>query len=97
VPTNTRPLDLEGSDRQDEEALDRLLREVLGSRLPSKLTQVVKEGHPVGVLLAQAVDAALLVVGARGRGGFAGLRAESVSEQCVRHAPCSVVVVRPRD
>jgi hypothetical protein len=29
------------------------MREILGSRLPSKLTQVVKEGHPVGVLLAQ--------------------------------------------
>ena len=38
------PFDLEGSDRQDEEALDRLLRQVLGSRLPSKLTQVIKEG-----------------------------------------------------
>jgi nucleotide-binding universal stress UspA family protein len=48
------------------------------------------------VLLSRSVDADLLVLGARGHGGFSGLLAGSVSEQCVRHAACSVVVVRTK-
>jgi len=55
------------------------------------------DGHPVGVLIGRTTDADLLVVGVRGEGGFTGLLTGSVSEQCVRHAACSVVVVRPRE
>lgn len=53
-------------------------------------------GAPAARLLASATDADLLVVGQRGLGGFAGLLLGSVSDQCVRHAPCPVTVVRPR-
>jgi nucleotide-binding universal stress UspA family protein len=41
-----------------------------------------------------AVDATLLVVGARGRAAFAGMLLGSVAEYCVRNGPCPVVVVR---
>ena len=48
---------------------------------------------PAPALLESAKGADLLVVGARGRGSFRWLLLGSVSQQCVHHAPCPVVVV----
>lgn len=53
-------------------------------------------GQPAEVLIDVAAKARMLVVGSRGRGGFRSLLLGSVSEQCVRHALCPVLVVRPR-
>jgi nucleotide-binding universal stress UspA family protein len=53
------------------------------------------EGGSTQVLLEQSGDADLLVVGARGHGGFIGLVLGSVSDQCARHAHIPVVVVPP--
>ena len=52
------------------------------------------EGQPAEVLLHEARDASLIVVGNRGRGGFASLLLGSVSQQVVHHAPCPVLVIR---
>jgi nucleotide-binding universal stress UspA family protein len=49
---------------------------------------------PAKGLMETAKGADLLVVGARGRGGFAGLVLGSTSDQLVHHAPCPVTVVR---
>ena len=49
---------------------------------------------PAPAILHAARDADLVVVGARGHGGFAGLLLGSVSQQVVGHAPCPVVVIR---
>jgi nucleotide-binding universal stress UspA family protein len=49
--------------------------------------------RPARALLDVADGADLLVVGSRGHGTFAGSLLGSVSQQCVHHAPCPVVVV----
>jgi nucleotide-binding universal stress UspA family protein len=53
-------------------------------------------GQAAEVLLEAADSASLLVVGNRGRGGFASLLLGSVSLQLVYHASCPVLVVRDR-
>jgi len=56
-------------------------------------TRIV-DGSPGGVLVAASSEAAVLVVGHRGMGGFTSLLAGSVGIQATGHADCPVVVVR---
>ncbi|MGI5240130.1 universal stress protein [Dactylosporangium sp. CA-139066] len=53
-------------------------------------------GHPAEVLLKAGDDAALLVLGTRGRHAATGAVLGSVSQQVAVHARCPVVVVRGR-
>lgn len=53
----------------------------------------VVQGHAAEVLIKAATGARLLVVGSHGHGTFAGLMLGSVSQHCVQHAPCPVVVI----
>ncbi|MDZ7731953.1 MAG: universal stress protein [Acidimicrobiia bacterium] len=57
----------------------------------------VVEGPTVPELLRAAADADLLVLGARGVGGFVGLLVGSVSQHCAAHAPGPVVIVHAPD
>jgi nucleotide-binding universal stress UspA family protein len=57
----------------------------------------VVQGHAAQVLLGASAGAGLLVVGSRGHGGFAEALLGSVSQHCVQHASCPVVVVRGPD
>ena len=60
-----------------------------------EVSGAIGTGSPQRGLLAVAEKAAMIVVGARGIGGFAGLLMGSVSGQLAEHAACPVAVVRP--
>ena len=60
-----------------------------------RVTSELVEGSPAAVLLDASRDAALLVLGSRGLGGFRGLLVGSVGQECAQHAACPVVVHRP--
>jgi nucleotide-binding universal stress UspA family protein len=74
--------------------LTRTVEEAVGPRPEAQVRTEARYGTPAGVLLHAAQGAALLVVGSRGLGGFAGLLLGSVAQHCVQHAPCPVLVVR---
>jgi nucleotide-binding universal stress UspA family protein len=54
----------------------------------------VKEGNAAKLLIDLSEEADVVVVGSRGRGGFAGLLLGSVSQNVAAHAKCTVVVAR---
>lgn len=59
-----------------------------------KIDAEVVSGPPARALAALAQDAALIVLGSRGAGGFAAMILGSVSRYIATHVPCPVVVVR---
>lgn len=80
------------------DAAERTLSEsVAGLREKYPDVQVDLQAVPLPGLRAIAdasVNASLVVVGSRGRGGFLGLLLGSVSSSVLQHAKCSVAVVR---
>jgi nucleotide-binding universal stress UspA family protein len=58
-----------------------------------ELRESIVHDAPAPALLHASQDADLLVVGSRGQGAFVGMLLGSVSQHCVTHATCPVVVV----
>lgn len=84
-----------GLEGRARDLLTTTVREALGE--DAKVGERVERGHPSEALVAASKDAGLLVVGSRGRGAFAGMLMGSVSQHCVVHAQCPVVVIPHED
>ena len=83
-------------DERRAEATETLTRVVAHLGLDGADTRVL-DGSPGHAIcdLADEVDAAVVVIGSRGRGGLKRAVLGSVSDHVVRHAPCPVVVTTP--
>ncbi len=76
------------------QVIDKAVAEVADLAPGVEIRTVIVEGNPARALLDAAKDADLLVVGSRGHGGFTEALLGSVSQHCVHHADCPVVVIR---
>jgi len=85
--------DLNDLHRAAEDLLEQAIAEVGEESEGVEIERLVVQGTPSEVLVHAAAPSDLLVVGSRGHGGFLGLMLGSVSQQCVHHARCPVVVV----
>jgi nucleotide-binding universal stress UspA family protein len=74
--------------------LEQVVQEVLGDDRPEGTELLAVNDLPARAVLAASDDAWMVVLGARGLGGFKGLLLGSVSQQVVHHAPCPVLIVR---
>jgi nucleotide-binding universal stress UspA family protein len=85
------PIDFDAFRREAEAHMRKTLERVDTSGI--HVASVVVEGPAAGALISAARDAAMVVVGSRGRGGFMSLLLGSVSTQIAHHATCPVVIV----
>jgi nucleotide-binding universal stress UspA family protein len=79
-----------------EKEIQRMVEDALAGDGPHPPVEIVVAAGPAaGVLIDRSGEVDVLVLGHRGRGGFASMLLGSVSLQCVLHASCPVIVVRP--
>ncbi|MFD8498416.1 universal stress protein [Amycolatopsis sp. NPDC059657] len=97
-PTSMARLVVQWESLQDEE--ERLLAQRLAGwqeKYPDvTIERVLVRDRPRHALLEWSEKAQLVVVGSRGRGGFAGLLLGSVSQALAHHAHCPVLVIRSK-
>lgn len=87
------PPSLDLIEELERQAMDQL--EAFAATFPDlDVRSQVSIGAPSAVLLESSESADLVVVGSRGRGGFAGLLLGSVGAQVAAHAACPVAVIR---
>jgi nucleotide-binding universal stress UspA family protein len=76
-----------------EEETERVLEKSEADTRPPSVTVEAVSGMPGEALLKKAAEADMIVVGARGAGGFKRLLMGSVSTTVTYHAHCPVVVI----
>jgi nucleotide-binding universal stress UspA family protein len=85
--------DVDKFERAARVVLDGAVDAVASEGLPASIERTLSWEDATSALLDASKGADLLVVGSRGRGGFAGLLLGSVSQEVAHHAPCPVVIV----
>lgn len=80
------------SRAEAEDALALALTTAFGDEPPAAVERIVTSAAPAAALVGESRGADLLVVGSRGRAGFAGLLVGSVSTSCTTYAHCPVLV-----
>lgn len=76
-----------------QEVLDKAVASIPSGSPEIEIEKLLVHGQPDVTLLDQSKTASLIVVGSRGRGGFAELVMGSVSHRVVLHAACPVAVI----
>jgi nucleotide-binding universal stress UspA family protein len=84
----------EAASKAAQQLLMETVMEVLGDDPPVLVQPRVKEGNAAKLLIDLSEEVDVVVVGSRGRGGFAGLLLGSVSQNVAAHAKCTVVLAR---
>jgi nucleotide-binding universal stress UspA family protein len=78
------------------DTLDAAVERAFGASTPDGLMRTVLAGPAAPTLIDVSDRCGILVLGSRGRGGFARLLLGSVSAACAEYAHCPVVVVHAR-
>ena len=89
------PFDPNYTGRDAVAALDAYVERAVGAERAAGVHRAGRcATSPASALIDAAADASLLVLGARGLGGFKGLLLGSVSQHCLHHASSPVAIVR---
>jgi len=91
---NEEEFDPQYDETDARAALEQFVTKAVGSSPPTPVELQVINDLPARALIERALRSELLVVGARGLGGFRDLLLGSVSHRCLAHAGCPTVVVR---
>jgi nucleotide-binding universal stress UspA family protein len=95
IPRDPIPGALDRNMESGQQILQHAETVARGRRPGIDIAVEMVNGAPTSVLWQQATNAAELVVGSRGLGGFAGMLLGSVSQHVAGHVAIPVVVVRP--
>jgi nucleotide-binding universal stress UspA family protein len=74
--------------------IDKVVQAVFGKVNPEGVTKIVTEGYPALMLVEKSKDVDLLVLGNRGYSPAVETLLGSVSQHCLSHAKCPVVIVK---